>query len=287
MSIQHSSILVGKRVKNFWIAFSRNRAAVLGLILLLFLTLAAIWAPIMAPYDPFKVSTDIMVPPGSPAHSLGTDDLGRDIFSGVLYGGRVSLVIGLSAGLFAAVLGALIGAVAGFLGGAIDDLLMRLSDTLYTIPRIVLAICMVALFGSSISLIIVVIAVLSWPAAARLIRSQILSLKEREFVLGLKAIGESRVRIVFIELLPNAMAPLVVWTSLQIGQAILVEAGLSFLGLGDPNTISWGTMLHNAQQFITIWWMSLFPGLFILITVLALNLIGDGLNEAFNPKRSA
>jgi peptide/nickel transport system permease protein len=272
-------------MREFWKKYRRNRAAVFGFyVVLVFLTLAVL-SPWLAPFQPLSIGKDSFRPPDS-TYLLGTDDLGRDLLSGVLWGARVSLLVGLLAAFTSTLIGVLVGSASGFYGGWADDLLMRLTEFFLVIPRFFLALIIVALFGSSIWHIIFVIGILSWPVTARLVRAEFLSLKEKEFVEGVRAMGAPDRRIILRHMLPNAGPPIVISGSLQIARAILMEAGLSFLGLGDPNRMSWGVMLYNAQRFLRhAWWTATFPGLAIFFIVMGFNLVGDGLNDALNPKQ--
>lgn len=269
---------------DFWRRFSRNRAAAAGLAVIGGLVLVAALAGILATADPFKVSPQPFRPP-SLAHPMGTDNLGRDIYSGVLHGARVSLLVGFLAAVTATGIGILVGALAGFYGGRVDAALMRLTELFQILPRFFLALVIVALFGQGIGKLILVIGLLSWPAAARLIRAEFLSLRTREFVEAARALGPSDLTIAVRHILPNAIPPAIVTGSLDVAQAILLEASLSFFGLGDPNLVSWGGMLNVAQPFLRrAWWMSAFPGIAIFATVIAFNLFGDGVNDAPNPR---
>ena len=206
------------------------------------------------------------------------------MLSRVVHGARVSLTIGVMAALTSTAIGITVGALAGFYGGLLDDLLMRITEVLFMIPRIFVALIVVALFGPAMMNVILVIGLLSWPVIARLVRAEFLSLKEREFVEAARSLGSSNWDLMFSEILPNGLAPVVVATSLQVGQAILIESTLAFLGLGDPTTPSWGLLLNSAQPWLEkAWWMSFFPGVSLALTVLGLNLVGDGLNDAINP----
>ena len=264
--------------------FIRNRAAAAGCLWVLLLVLTAASAAWLAPADPLRVGPDAFFAPRV-AYVFGTDNQGRDIFSGVVYGARVSLTVGLLAALTSSAIGIAVGATAGFYGAWLDAWLMRLTELFQIIPRFFLAMLIVALFGSGIGKIIVVIGILGWPPTARLLRAGILSLKEQQFVEAARAMGVGGVRICVHQILPNAIPPAVVVGSLDVAQAILLEAGLSFFGLGDQNVVSWGSMLFNAQGFLRHgWWLTVFPGAAIFLTVLAFNLVGDGINDALNPK---
>jgi peptide/nickel transport system permease protein len=218
---------------------------------------------------------------------LGTDTLGRDIASGIVHGAQVSLVIGLISTAVALVIGVTLGACAGFFGGRIDDALMRFTELFQTIPNFVLTVVLVAIFTPSQLSIVAAIAIVSWPPLARLARAEFMALRSREFVQAAITTGQSNLTIIFREILPNSLSPLIVSSSLMVATAVLLESSLSFLGLGDPNAMSWGYMVGAARTVIRqAWWMSFFPGIAILLTVLALNLIGEGLNDALNPRMS-
>jgi peptide/nickel transport system permease protein len=271
-------------VTSFAARFLRNRLAAIASLWILALGSLAVAAPWVAPGDPLRVGRDAFAPPGS-GYLLGTDNQGRDVFTGVVYGTRVSLVVGLLAALTSSSVGVLVGAVAGFNGGWIDAFLMRLTELFQVMPRFFLAILVVALFGSGVQQLILVIGMLGWPPTARLVRAGILSLREQPFVEAARATGVPGWRLCVREILPNSLPPAVVAGSLDVAQAILTEAGLSFFGLGDPNLVSWGSMLFNAQGFLRHgWWLTVFPGLAIFLTVVAFNLVGDGVNDALNPK---
>jgi peptide/nickel transport system permease protein len=273
------------KTSQFWKKFARNRPAVVGLALVLFFLALGLLAPWLAPFKPLATGPHSFRPPGDP-YRMGTDDLGRDIWSGVLWGTRVSIAVGLLAALASTAIGVLIGAAAGYYRGMLDDLLMRVTEFFLVIPRFFLVLVMVALFGNSLWHVILAIGILSWPVTARLVRVEFLALREKEFVESMRAAGASDLRIILRHILPNAVPPIVVSGSLQIARAILMEAGLSFLGLGDPNQISWGVMLYNAQRFLRhAWWISTFPGLAIFLIVMGFNLVGDGLNDALNPRQ--
>ena len=258
--------------------------ALVGFALVAALTLVAVCASLLAPGSPFSSVAPALLPP-SLAHWLGTDDLGRDVFAELVHGARVSLFVGFAVALTSTVVGCLIGGLAGFFGGPLDDALMRLTEFVQVLPRFFLAILVMAFFGGSIVTLVLLLGLTFWTGTARLLRAQVLSLRAREFVVAARAVGVKELTILARHVLPNALPPVLVSAALQVGGAILTEAGLSFLGLGDRNQISWGYMLNNAQPFIrSAWWMSLFPGLALLVTVVAVNLIGDGLNDALNPR---
>jgi peptide/nickel transport system permease protein len=250
----------------------------LGLALLAPILVAALTAPQIAPAGPFVSSGPPFQPP-SGQHLLGTDDLGRDLLVGVIYGARTSLFVGLSVACLALLLGTLVGLVAGFAGGWSDDGLMRLTELFQILPHFFLAVAVVALFGSNLWNLILVLALTSWSGLARIARAEVLSLRERDFVLGARAVGVRPAGILWRHILPNASRPLLASAALIVSSAILTEAGLSFLGLGDPNTISWGYLLNNAQPFIRrAWWLPVFPGLALAVTILGLSLILEELS---------
>ncbi len=271
--------------REFWRRFRRSRAGVIGLSLVVLLVVVALAAPLLAPRDPQTTSMVTLNPPGTPGHPLGTDNLGRDILSGVLWGSRVSLTVGVCAAATAVLLGVFIGSLAGFYGGWADAVLGRITELFQVIPRFVLALLVVALFGSGLWKLIAVIGILSWPQAARVVRGQVMALRGAAYVDAARVLGLRNARIIFSEILPNVLAPVVVIGSLDVAGAILLEASLGFFGLGDPNLVSWGMMLNNAQAHLReAWWMSVFPGLGISLAVLGFNLMGDGLNDAANPR---
>jgi len=268
-----------------WRKYYRNRGAVFGLCFLFVLAIIAISANFITKYGPMDTSVGRPFEQPSSRFLMGTDDLGRDIFSGVAHGARISLMVGFSAALTATLIGVLIGSIAGYWGGVVDDLLMRTADLFQSIPRLLFALVIVALFGNSVWNVVMVIGILSWPRTGRLVRAEFLRLRNEEFVLSAKAAGASSIRIIFRQILPNVFHIVTVTASLEIGAAIIIEAGLSFLGAGDPNLLSWGRMLYNAQAFLRrAWWPAVFPGCAIFLAVLSLNMVGDGLNDALNPK---
>lgn len=274
------------RLRKEWGRYRKNRAATVGLLMVLFFIIMAVVAPILTPYQPLQIRAGESFLAPTLEHLMGTDDLGRDILSQFVYGARTSLFVGVTAALTAAIIGILIGLVAGFKGGIIDAFLMRITEIFQVIPSFLLCLVMVAIYGASLWNVILVLAVLSWPEIARLTRAECMSLRQREFVEAAKGLGASDSDQIFIEILPNAMTSAIVATSLMVANAILTEAGLAFLGLGDPSLASWGRTLQNAMQFLMWgdWWMALFPGIGIFLTVLGFNLVGDGLTDYLNPR---
>lgn len=268
----------------FWRRFRNNRAAVGGLVALALVVALALAGPMVHPVDPFDMVGQPSVPPGG-EHPLGTDVAGRDLLAGLIHGGRVSLFIGVMASLAATLVGLVLGALAGYYGGRVDDVIMRTTEFFLTIPSFVLAVVLVAIFSPTIAHITAAIAVVSWPSVARLARAEFLAHRDREYVQGCRAIGMPDREIILLQILPNALPPVIVVSSLMVATAILTESGLSFLGLGDPNQVSWGYMIGVARSVLrTAWWMAAIPGTMIVITVLAINLVGEGLNDALNPR---
>nr|WP_296332218.1 ABC transporter permease [Reyranella sp.] len=247
--------------------------------------LAAATADLLFPFSPWDMRGGPFMRPGEMDLLLGSDSLGRDVAAGIAYGARVSLLIGAVSTAVAVLVGITLGAVAGYAGGTVDDAIMRFTEFFQTVPSFLLAVVLVAIFSPSLGSIVAAIAIVSWPPVARVIRAEFLSLRNREFVQAAEVLGRSRTAIVFREILPNALSPIIVLASLMVASAILLESGLSFLGLGDPNMISWGFMIGAGRSVIRIaWWMSVFPGVAIFLTVLALNLVGEGLSDALNPR---
>jgi len=261
-----------------------SAVAVIGLTLSLGLVAVALAAGLVRPGDPLRPVGSPLQPP-SATFPMGTDDLGRDVLAAVVHGARTSLAIGGTVALASALLGSLIGGLAGYAGGPTDDLLMRLTELFQVVPRFFLALVVAALFGSSVPVVTLLLALTFWPATARIVRAQVLSLREREFVVAARALGAREARILLRHVLPNALAGVVVSAALQVGAAILVEASLAFLGLGDRRLPSWGFMLSTAQPFLrTAPWLALGPGAALVLTVLAVNLTADALNEQLNPR---
>ncbi len=274
--------------KIFWRRFKRNRLAQAGAVIMILLYVAAIGAPWLQTHDPTNTNIRDRLEPPSGEHIFGTDRYGRDVYSRMLHGARISLSVGFVAVGISLTIGTIIGAVAGYFGGMVDNILMRLVDMVISLPGLMFLILIIALFGRSIMHIMVVIGLLSWPGVARLVRGEFLSLRERDFVEAARAVGGGDLRLMFRHLLPNAIAPIVVAGTLGVASAIITEAGLSYLGLGvPPPAPSWGNMVQEGQQYMTTaWWLVAFPGSAILIAVLSFNLIGDALRDALDPRLS-
>ena len=273
-------------------AFKKNRIAVVGGMVVVCIYLIALVTPLIAPHDPAvqaSLETSRLLAPGG-AFPLGTDHLSRDVFSRMMYGARISLSIGFVAVGISISIGTLMGAVSGYLGGWVDTVVMRFVDMVISFPRLVLLIAILALFeSSSIFLIMAILGFTTWPSTARIVRGDVLSLREREFIEASRALGFSRRRIILRHVIPNVLGPVIVAATLGIGNVIVLEAGLSFLGLGlQPPTPSWGSMVADGRdQLLNAWWISTFPGLAIVLTVVAFNLVGDGLRDALDPRLRA
>jgi peptide/nickel transport system permease protein len=263
-----------------------NGLAVTGFVLLAIIVAAALLAPVIAPGDPLRmVARPLQWPFQNAAHPLGTDALGRDLLAGVLHGARISLTVGILASAVGTLIGLVIGALAGYFGGIVDALLSRVIEVFQTLPHLLLLITVVAFIEPTVGVISVAIGVVTWPAIARLVRAEFRSLREKEFVMAARSQGVGDLRIIFREILPNALPPVIVTASIMVASAILMEAALAFIGLGDQNVVSWGSMIGNGRDYLrTSWYLAAVPGLVIVVTVLAINLIGDGLNDAFNPR---
>lgn len=263
-----------------------NKPALLSALFLAGLVVLATLANVLHPDSPWKmVSKPFLAPSFGGRLMFGTDMLGRDVGAGLLYGARVSLMIGLVSTLVALAIGVPLGAASGYFGGLVDEVIMSITEFFQTIPSFALAIVLVAVFSPSVFSIVSAIGIVSWPPVTRLVRGQVLSLKTREYVQAATTIGMSTPRIIFTQVLPNTLAPIIVISALMVGSAILLESSLSFLGLGDPDMMSWGYIVGAGRtRLVDAWWISFFPGLAIFLTVLALNLLGEGLNEALNPR---
>ena len=269
-----------------WRRFRKNRLALVSAVIIIFLIIISLSAPLIAPYDPADIDITNVLSPPSGAHPLGTDDLGRDLLSRMIWGSRISLSVGFAAIGISIITGIIVGAIAGYYGGWIDTVLMRFVDIMLTFPTLFLILAVVAIIGPGIFLIMLIIGLTGWMDVARLVRAEFLTLKERDFVWAARSIGVRDAGIIFRHILPNALAPVFVAATMGIAGAILIESGLSFLGLGvQPPVPSWGNILTSGKDNIEIaWWLSVFPGLAILFTVLSYNLVGEGLRDAIDPR---
>lgn len=268
--------------------FLANYNALFGTAILLLVALSALFAPLLYPGDPLEmVARPFLWPGQNPAYPLGTDSMGRDVLAGIVHGARISLTVGLAATALGLTAGIAIGAVAGYFGGLVDDVLVKFIEIFQTIPSFVLLVVLVAIAQPTTATVTVAIAIVSWPTVARLTRAEFRAIREKDYVLAARSLGLGHARIIFREILPNALPPLIVTSSVMVASAILMESALSFMGLGDPNRVSWGSMIGAGRDVIrTAWYLTALPGLAIVFTVLALNLIGDGLNDALNPRFS-
>jgi peptide/nickel transport system permease protein len=268
-----------------WEMFRGNHAAMAGLIVLVIIILGAIFGPMLYPTDPFDMVWAPFSPPGQDGFLFGTDYLGRDLLAQILSGGRVTLIIGLSAAVLTVVIGVTVGALAGFYGGIVEEFLMRVTEFFQVLPTLLFSMVIVALFGASLPMITLAIGLVSWTAVARITRAEFQRVRELEYVMASRASGASNMGLMFGVILPNALPPIIVQSALMVGSAILFEAGLSFLGLTDPNITSWGQIIGSNRQYILESSFTVtIPGLAIFVTVLAISLVGDGLNDALNPK---
>lgn len=271
-----------------WRKLRRNKLAMFGLVLLILIIVMVLLAPVLATHDRDTIDMFAMNQKPSSEHILGTDDIGRDIFSRLLYGGQVSLGVGLAAVVLQVLIGVTLGAIAGYFGGAVDSIIMRIVDMVMCFPFYAIAISMAAILGGSALNIIVIIGVLSWTGVCRIVRAQVMSLRTREFTEAARALGLSPMEIIFKHMLPNCVSPIIVNATLGMAAAILTEAGLSFLGMGvNPPQPSWGNMLSAAQNMVALrhqWWQWVPPGLLVFLTVLCINFLGDGLRDALDPR---
>jgi len=268
-----------------WEMFRRNHAATLALAVLLLIILTAIIGPFLYPTDPMEMVWAPFSPPGVDGFLFGTDYLGRDLTAALIHGARVSIIIGVAAAVMSVFIGVTVGALAGFYRGWVEELLMRVTEFFQVLPTLLFAMVIVALFGASLPMITVAIGVVSWTAVARITRSEFLRIRELEYVTASRASGAKNIKLIFQIILPNALPPIIVQSALMVGSAILFEAGLSFLGLTDPNVVSWGQVIGSNRQYILdASYTVTIPGVAIFITVLAISLVGDGLNDALNPK---
>ena len=273
-------------MKNVLIKLFKNKFALTGLIIISLLIVAALFAPIISPYTPSEQNVFERLQAPSLNHFFGTDDLGRDVFTRMIFGARISLAVGFISVFIILVIGTFLGIISGYYGGKIDYIIMRFTDIVLCFPTFFLILLVIAFIEPNIYNVMIVIGVTSWPGLARLVRAEVLSLKEREFILVSKMMAISNIKIFFVHILPNIISPLMVYSSLAIGGAILTESALSFLGLGvQPPMPSWGQILTSGKDYIYMaWWLSLFPGIAILVTVLAFNLVGEAIRDIFDPK---
>jgi peptide/nickel transport system permease protein len=278
------------QARAIWRQFKKSRSGMMGLYLVLVIVTVAILTPLIAPFDPDALEVGPKLAPPSFEHWMGTDEFRRDVFSRVMYGARISLSIGFVAVVLAATIGTVVGSVAGYFGGWTDRLLMWCTDLVLSLPRLVLLLAIIGFFraagAQSLFLIVTVLGLTGWMGVARIVRSQVLSLKEQDFIQATKALGLPTSRVLFVHLIPNAFAPVIVFASLAIGNTILTEAALSFLGLGvPPPTSTWGSIVNAGREYIrSAWWITMFPGLMIVFSVMSFNMLGDGLRDALDPK---
>ena len=272
-------------IREMLVMFIGNRAAMVASIVLLLIVVAAIFGPMMYPVDPFEMVWAPFTPPGQEGFILGTDYLGRDMLSGLLNGARVSLTIGLVAALMSVFIGITFGALAGFYRGIVEEVLMRITEFFQVLPTLLFSMVIVALFGASLEVVTIAIGIVSWTAVARITRAEFLRIRELEYVTASRAAGATNITLMTRVILPNALPPIIVQAALMVGSAILFEAGLAFLGLSDPNVVSWGQIIGSNRPYILDAGFTVtIPGLAIFVTVLSISLIGDGLNDALNPK---
>ena len=271
-----------------WAAFIRKRSALAGLALIAPVLGLVLVLPAFYPVDPFAIVWRPLAPPGgAPAIPLGSDFLGRDVLAGIVHGGRATLAVGASAAAICVVIGIAVGAVAGFYGGLLDEALMRLTEFFQVLPALLFAMTLVSLFGPNLVTIAVAIGAVSWPPVARLARAEVMRIKQFDYVMASRALGAPDRRLIWRVILPGALPSLIVAATLAVGAAILFEAGLAFLGLGDPDTMSWGLMMGANRDFVVeAWWAVTLPGLAIFLTVLGVSLLGDALTEALDPRRN-
>lgn len=273
----------GNAASEFWRRLRTSRSGVIGLVLLLTLLVVALVAPLLSPFSPTEIAGKALHPP-SGRYLMGTDNVGRDVLSVVVYGTRMALLMGMVSAGLALLIGGVIGGIAGYAGGRLETLLMRFTEMFQIVPLMVLALFVVALWGSHVWLLVVAVTIAIWPLEARIVYTQVKSLRDREFVQVARVAGTSPLRILCREILPNALPPVIVQVSLDAGLAILTQTSLGFLGLGDPNAASWGQLLYAAQSYLSsAWWMSVFAGLAVAFAIIAFSLLGDGLNEVYNP----
>lgn len=272
-------------MKNMFKIIKSNRQLLWGFIGMIVLLFTVVFAPVIAPFDPHFFGPDVLSGLAEKGHILGTNNLGQDVWSMIIYGTRTSLMVALISALISAVIGVIIGGISGFFGGKVDKVLSEVINMFMMLPTFFLILLIIALFGNNITNVMIVIGITTWPSNAKLMRAQALSLRERTFVKSATAMGESKSQILFKYIIPNGIFPIIANTTMGMSNAILTEASLSFLGLGDPKIISWGQMIFTGKAYITTaWWITTFAGLAIMLTVLIFYLLGDGLNDVLNPK---
>jgi peptide/nickel transport system permease protein len=284
-------LLEGKPISHrtlVWRSLRRNKLALVGMALIIALYATSFGAPLLTPYDPIKMDPRNRLSPPSIEHVLGTDSFGRDMLTRILYGGRVSLLVGVAAVAILTTIGVFLGAIAGYYGGTVDSIIMRFVDVMLSIPDFFLLLTVVALFGPSLRNTMLVIGLTSWMGTARLVRAQFLAERNQDYVTSARSIGVSHTRIILRHVLPNSVAVIIVYATLWIAWSVILEASLSYLGLGaQPPTPSWGNMLREGRRYMRdAWWVTAFPGLFIFITAMSFNLMGDGLRDALDPRRN-
>ncbi len=271
-------------VRSFWVQFKKSRMALLGIVIVSTFIIIGVIAPFITQYGPFELTNDIYHPPGR-KYFLGTDYFGRDVFSRIVYGTRVSLFFGGCTASLSLIVGILLGAIPGYFGGIVDDLFSRFFEVFLMIPRLVIIILVVAIFGSDIIYSILVVGLTIWPTNARITRAQVISIKNRGYIQSAISSGASHFRVLFYHILPNGLYPVIANSTIEIGRAILIEASLSFLGLGDLNNVSWGQILQRGQSaMFSAPWIAFFPGITIFLLTFGFSLIGDGINYALNPR---
>jgi peptide/nickel transport system permease protein len=282
-------LLEGKPISHrtlVWRSLRRNKLALVGMALIIALYATSFGAPLLTPYDPIKMDPRNRLSPPSIEHVLGTDSFGRDMLTRILYGGRVSLLVGVAAVAILTTIGVFLGAIAGYYGGTVDSIIMRFVDVMLSIPDFFLLLTVVALFGPSLRNTMLVIGLTSWMGTARLVRAQFLAERNQDYVTSARSIGVSHTRIILRHVLPNSVAVIIVYATLWIAWSVILEASLSYLGLGaQPPTPSWGNMLREGRRYMReAWWVTAFPGLFIFLTAMSFNLMGDGLRDALDPR---
>lgn len=270
--------------KKFIKRFSKNKGAVAGLFVFILLVFIALFEPVIAPYNPHSNIFGVKEAPNF-LNLCGTDELGRDVFSRIIYGARVSLVVGIAASLLSTVIGVIVGCIAGYSSKPVSMALMKVTEIFQMMPMFFVGILLSSIFGPSLLLIVMVIGLMGWPSCARIVRGEFLSLREKEFVLAARSVGCKKMTIIFREIMPGVMPQIIVNASMRMASAIMMEATLNFFGCGDPTSVSWGKLLNDSRNYLRAApWMSIAPGIAVLITVLSINLLGDGLNDALNPK---